>query len=535
MKRVILITGLMVLILVSSVSAFIANDPTSQIQNARVIALGKAYVGLGDDAAAAYSNPAGIANIEKLQVSSMFGRFMEDYSYTSINGVYPTKYGVFGLGYAGSGIEGAPVTRIKPGTESDPVYEVDSAAGTMGNTNNVLLLSYGSDLNRSDVSVGANLKLFSTNLIGGGISDGNGSGMDLDLGVQARPRDFLKLGIVGRNILPASLGGKLAYPGGHDESFPASLVYGASFKVLGDRGLREFKGQELIVACDINSSVSQKNPSTLHLGIEYSPIPLIALRVGLDQNNLTGGIGLNVKGFRFDYAYHQFEAAPGMSNNYFSISYGLPVAEARKELVEPAKPLELIRFKDVPENHWAYNQISLLATQGIIKGYPDGNFRPEGKINRSEIATVLVRTADVKVQKGKHLFSDVSPKSWAYDQIFTAASVGYVNGYPDARFKPQKGITRAEAVTTVSKFANVVPVKYNKEYKDIKPSHWAAGYVAGAKTAGMLQYVTSDKLSPNSWITRAEAVEILYRTQTVQDVLAKGILKGQKTAVAVKK
>ena len=124
MKRVIIIPVILGLMLSVGANAFTANDPSTHTPNARVIGLGKAYVGLADDIASVYTNPAGLANISKLQLSSMFGKFMEEYNYTSFTVANPTKYGVFGFGYSGSAISGAPVTRIRPGTENtaDPIY-----------------------------------------------------------------------------------------------------------------------------------------------------------------------------------------------------------------------------------------------------------------------------------------------------------------------------------------------------------------------------------------------------------------------------
>lgn len=553
MKRVILITGILVFLLSSFSYAFTANDPSDMIPNARVIGLGKAYVGLADDVASIYTNPAGLASVSKLQLSSMFGRFMEEYNYTSFSAAYPTKYGVVGVGYAGSAISGAPVSRIKPGTENtaDPIYEIDPTRGTVSNSNNVLVLSYGSELERfvknsalsgNKVNVGASLKLFQAGLEGGGITDGNATGMDLDLGAQAQPKEWLKIGLVGKHILPASMGGKLVYSDSHAESYPASVVAGAAVKVLGEsNALRSFNGQELTLLADLTSNVTQKAPSIARIGMEWKPASLIALRLGLDQaavgsdveTNLSGGVGVYVKGFRFDYGYHQFASAPGMSNNYFSISYGLPVEE--KKLVEPVQKLELTRFKDVPENYWAYDQISYLATQGIILGYPDQTFKPEGKITRAELATLLVRTSDAKIKEGRHIFRDISAKHWAYNNIYTAAKLNIVNGYPNYEFKPAKSISRAEGITMVSRFADVTPAEYAGQFTDVKGNHWASRYIAGAKAAGLLEYVNGSKLNSGKALTRAEVVEILYRTEKVQNILANGILKNHKHLLASSK
>ena len=52
---------------------------------------------------------------------------------------------------------------------------------------------------------------------------------------------------------------------------------------------------------------------------------------------------------------------------------------------------EMTRFKDVPETHWAYKAIELLAEKGIINGYEDGTFKPDAPITRAEVAALISR------------------------------------------------------------------------------------------------------------------------------------------------
>ena len=51
-------------------------------------------------------------------------------------------------------------------------------------------------------------------------------------------------------------------------------------------------------------------------------------------------------------------------------------------------------FPDVPENHWAYDYIEGLQKQGIIEGYPDGNFGGDRSMTRYEFAAMLYRALE---------------------------------------------------------------------------------------------------------------------------------------------
>lgn len=114
-------------------------------------------------------------------------------------------------------------------------------------------------------------------------------------------------------------------------------------------------------------------------------------------------------------------------------------------------------YSDVKAGDWFNNAVSTLSNAGIIAGYEDGSFRPNGYITRAEFATIAARFFDVSYD-GKDLFPDISGH-WAKDYINQAANKGFVNGYEDGTFKPDRNITRAEAVTLVNRTLDRHPDK----------------------------------------------------------------------------
>ena len=109
-------------------------------------------------------------------------------------------------------------------------------------------------------------------------------------------------------------------------------------------------------------------------------------------------------------------------------------------------------FSDVAGNRWSNKAISTLANAGIISGYPDGTFRPGQTITRAEFAAIAARFDEV-TNGVENPFSDTTGH-WAEDLISYAASRGWVSGYPDGTFQPQKAITRAEAMTMINNVLN---------------------------------------------------------------------------------
>ena len=106
-------------------------------------------------------------------------------------------------------------------------------------------------------------------------------------------------------------------------------------------------------------------------------------------------------------------------------------------------------YTDVPADAWYNNAVSTLSNAGVIDGYEDGTFKPDGNITRAEFATIAVRFFEATYDGGD-LFSDIAGH-WAQDYINEAANAGIVDGYPDGTFQPQQLITRAEAMTMVNR------------------------------------------------------------------------------------
>lgn len=113
------------------------------------------------------------------------------------------------------------------------------------------------------------------------------------------------------------------------------------------------------------------------------------------------------------------------------------------------------KYTDVAAGAWYNNAVSTLNAMGIITGYPDGTFRPNAYITRAEFAAIAARF-DADGDKTLAAFSDIA-NHWAKDEISVAYNNGWVDGYPDGTFGPQRNITRAETVTLVNRVLNRKP------------------------------------------------------------------------------
>ena len=137
-------------------------------------------------------------------------------------------------------------------------------------------------------------------------------------------------------------------------------------------------------------------------------------------------------------------------------------------------------FTDVANNTWYAQAVNYLATRNVLRGYPDGSFRPHQSITRAELTAVMSRFWDIR-DNGMSEFTDVASGHWAFRYINNAHNRGWVTGYADGSFRPDNPITRAETVTLINRvlerIPNPVTIRYHLAgitvFTDITSAHWA--------------------------------------------------------------
>lgn len=160
-------------------------------------------------------------------------------------------------------------------------------------------------------------------------------------------------------------------------------------------------------------------------------------------------------------------------------------------------------FPDVDQSRWSVTAISYMSKLGIVKGYPDGDFKPEASITRAEFAAMAAGFADL--QEGDKTFSDLDSSHWAYDVVRKAASAGWISGYPDGTFKSDNPITRAEVVTITNKMLNrkadqdFVDRNLDKllSFIDLNKDHWA--YYPIMEATNGHDYIRSSNKVDEKW------------------------------------
>ncbi|MCE0450685.1 S-layer homology domain-containing protein [Brevibacillus sp. AF8] len=148
---------------------------------------------------------------------------------------------------------------------------------------------------------------------------------------------------------------------------------------------------------------------------------------------------------------------------------------------------------------------------GYMNGYPTGNFDPNRQVTRAEMAMILVNTGMVKTTSASGMFMDVADQHWAADAIRRANEAGLMNGYANGTFNPGGGITRAEMATIVYKYLGLNGDGMPNNFYDVPADHWATQIIAAVSKEGYLAGYPDGTFQPQKTLTRAETVTIINR------------------------
>ncbi len=154
------------------------------------------------------------------------------------------------------------------------------------------------------------------------------------------------------------------------------------------------------------------------------------------------------------------------------------------------------------EDHFAY-----------VIGYPDGFVRPENNITRAEVATMFFRLLKDDVRDANlsetNQFTDVPDFEWFNTSVSTLVKLGIVNGRTETEFAPNEPITRAEFATICARFDDS-DYSVTDNFTDIA-EHWAVSYIRESAARGWIKGYEDNTFRPDRLITRAETMTLINR------------------------
>ncbi|NUC19202.1 NEAT domain-containing leucine-rich repeat protein [Bacillus mycoides] len=172
---------------------------------------------------------------------------------------------------------------------------------------------------------------------------------------------------------------------------------------------------------------------------------------------------------------------------------------------------EVIEFKDVPKGHWSEEAINYLAKEKLFIGYGNGQFGFGDNITRGQVALLIQRYLKLDTDlEQKTMFTDT--KGNMYEKAIDAVvQAGIMTGYGNDKFRPDGVLTRYEMAVVLQR---VFQLKENENsvesFKDVPSGHWAEGYVKALVDNKVSKGDGKGNFSGDDFVTREQYAQFLY-------------------------
>jgi long-subunit fatty acid transport protein len=246
---------------------------------ARANGMGEVGVSLVNDVSASYWNPAGLVEIDRMEIGVTHMLYIQSLGYDNVSYAMPVgRYGT--LAVSGLALYSGKIEK----TTEDGAGNYVATDDTFNTMESAVSIGYGARI-AQDWAVGANLKTISQR-----IGDVSVSGFAGDAGLKYSVTRDIKAGLAVQNLGPAING----------DSLPTVVKAGCHTSM-----------RSLVVAVDGDYALA--GGMSYGAGMEYNVMKMLAIRAGYntraDTNKLTGlhcGLGFNWEGMSFDYAFIPF-------------------------------------------------------------------------------------------------------------------------------------------------------------------------------------------------------------------------------------
>jgi hypothetical protein len=185
----------------------------------------------------------------------------------------------------------------------------------------------------------------------------------------------------------------------------------------------------------------------------------------------------------------------------------------------------VVTFPDAGLEHWACSEILACVDAGIVSGYGDGNYHPDGTVDRGQMAVYVARAlagGDEGVPEftGTPTFSDVDQEHWALDYVEYAAAQNVIAGYGDGSYHPDEQVNRAQMAVYVARamvapdgeaaLAGYAPAD-PRYFPDALPDFWAWKHIEYCVENGVVQGYLDGYYHPEDVVTRDQMAVYVAR------------------------
>ncbi|MGG3450659.1 S-layer homology domain-containing protein [Domibacillus aminovorans] len=205
-----------------------------------------------------------------------------------------------------------------------------------------------------------------------------------------------------------------------------------------------------------------------------------------------------------------YEGAPNFSE------YAIPANVPETFIQDTANWIKGVKdspsFSDVDTDFWAYKEIMFSAEKGYLNGYSDGKFQPNRAITRAQAAKIVANALQFEKDSitDQTVFTDIQSNNEFLPYIRFLKQKDIMSGYKDGTFKPNEPLTRAQMARLLST-AFQLEGHSAKSFKDVRKDHWAAHYIDALATNNITVGNSNGTFGPTQHVTRAQTAAFLYR------------------------
>ncbi|ETT72071.1 S-layer domain-containing protein [Paenibacillus sp. FSL R7-277] len=173
------------------------------------------------------------------------------------------------------------------------------------------------------------------------------------------------------------------------------------------------------------------------------------------------------------------------------------------------------------KGHWAESDIQQWLDQGLITGYPDHTFRPGAEVSRGEFVALVNRAYKYSDTKAIS-FKDLKPENFAYIEVQKATAQGYISGFSDNTFRPDKPITRQETAVILSRILGFdskgATASISAQDANLIPA-WSRPAAQYLLDQGIMSKNAAGAFQPQRNMTRAETVVVIKKALALSTVV----------------
>ncbi|MER2125818.1 S-layer homology domain-containing protein [Solibacillus sp.] len=172
-------------------------------------------------------------------------------------------------------------------------------------------------------------------------------------------------------------------------------------------------------------------------------------------------------------------------------------------------------FSDVPATNDHYADITKLVEAGHINGFEDGTYRPNVSVTRGQAAKIIANVLGLDTTNVKDVnFKDLQKSNIYYGPIAALAEAGIINGFEDNTYRPNGTLTRGQMAKIIALAFELKAGETVNPFTDSANSIYADSIVAlfaNEVTKGK----TATSFAPNDAVTRGQLASFVIRANDV--------------------